>query len=59
MSKRFLNAIKVVCGRTGDEDDAYDVDEERVLYDASENSTSRGFQWTEELQKSFREELEK
>lgn len=60
LSKRFLNALRVVCGRTGEEDDMYDdADEEHALYDASESTTGRGFYWTEALQDSFREELEK
>jgi hypothetical protein len=35
------------------------MEDNRHLYDASEGSAMRGFYWTEELQKSFREELEK
>ncbi|KAG5645216.1 hypothetical protein DXG03_006734, partial [Asterophora parasitica] len=62
-SKRFLNTIKIVCGRTGDTEDIYDdseYDDERVLYDASEsNGSERPFYWSQTLQKSFREELEK
>ncbi|KAF5385849.1 hypothetical protein D9615_002528 [Tricholomella constricta] len=62
-SKRFLNTIKIVCGRTGDTEDLYDdsdYDDERVLYDASEsNNSERPFYWSQTLQKSFREELEK
>ena len=61
--KRFLSAIKVVCGKTGDEDennDLYDFDEERMLYDVSEDDgTSHPFYWSTVLQQSFREELEK
>lgn len=38
----------------------YDPDEERVLYDASEDDgSSRRFYWSALLQQSFREELEK
>ncbi|KAG5653044.1 hypothetical protein H0H81_002561 [Sphagnurus paluster] len=61
-SKRFLNTIKIVCGRTGDTEDIYDdgdYDDERILYDASESNTERPFYWSQTLQKSFREELEK
>lgn len=63
LNKRLLTALKVVCGKTGDEDDnndMYDPDEERVLYDASEDDgSSRQFYWSALLQQSFREELEK
>ncbi|KAA1471659.1 hypothetical protein DENSPDRAFT_837697 [Dentipellis sp. KUC8613] len=63
VTKRFLSALKVVCGRTGAEEDVYDeadAEDERVLYDASESSdSSRPFYWSQTLQQSFREELEK
>jgi phosphatidylinositol 4-kinase type 2 len=63
VSRRFLNTFKIVCGRTGDAEDSHDdsdYDEERVLYDASEsNNSERPFYWSQTLQKSFREELEK
>ncbi|RDB16775.1 Phosphatidylinositol 4-kinase lsb6 [Hypsizygus marmoreus] len=63
VSKRFLNTLKIVCGRTGDTEDIYDdtdYDDERILYDASESIDSeRPFYWSQALQKSFREELEK
>ncbi|KAG6845386.1 hypothetical protein H0H87_009733 [Tephrocybe sp. NHM501043] len=63
-SKRVLNTLKIVCGRTGDMEDAYDdsdYDDERVMYDASDssNNSERPFYWSQVLQKSFREELEK
>ncbi|KAG5342973.1 hypothetical protein C0989_005922 [Termitomyces sp. Mn162] len=62
-SKRILNTLKIVCGRTGDIEDVYDdpdYDYERVMYDASEsNDSERPFYWSQTLQKSFREELEK
>lgn len=62
-SKRLLNTLKIVCGKTGDTEEVYDESEyedERVLYDASESMDSeRRFYWTQTLQKSFREELEK
>ena len=53
--------MKIVCGKTGDEDDVdmYDPDEERALYDASEEDTNQPFYWSGILQQSFREELEK
>lgn len=62
MAKRFLNAIRVICGRAGEEDDFYDDDErehERRLFDVSESQSGRPFYWTSALQDSFREELEK
>ena len=62
-SKRFLSALKVICGRTGDTEDIYDdvdYEDERVLYDATEDSDAqRPFYWSQSLQQSFREELEK
>ena len=61
--KRFLTALKIVCGKTGDEEDLGlldDPDEDRVLYDASEEEAgNHPFYWSEQLQQSFREELEK
>lgn len=63
LSKRIMNTLKIVCGRTGDIEDVYDdpdYDDERVMYDASEsNDSERPFYWSQTLQKSFREELEK
>ena len=62
-TKRFLSALKVVCGRTGDEDDSNDLDdydEEQILFDANEDDrSSHPFYWSTVLQQSFREELEK
>ncbi|KAJ3517217.1 hypothetical protein NLJ89_g658 [Agrocybe chaxingu] len=62
-SKRFLGAMKIICGRTGDADDLYDeadYEDERVLYDATEAAeVQRPFYWGQQLQQSFREELEK
>lgn len=62
-SKRFLNTVKIVCGRTGDTDDVYDdadYEDERVLFDATEASgPQQHFYWSQLLQQSFREELEK
>lgn len=62
MSKRFMSALKIVCGRTGevDDDDEADYDEEHVLFDVTEGGdTARPFYWSQALQQSFREELEK
>ncbi|KAI0315476.1 phosphatidylinositol 3 and 4-kinase-domain-containing protein [Amylostereum chailletii] len=63
LSKKFMSAFKIVCGRTGAEEDVYDeaeAEDDRVLYDASENHDStRPFYWSGALQRSFREELEK
>ncbi|KAJ7188272.1 phosphatidylinositol 3 and 4-kinase-domain-containing protein [Mycena filopes] len=61
VSKRFLSAFKIVCGRTGEaDDDVYDeadYEDDHALFDASE-ADSRPFYWTQVLQQSFREELE-
>ncbi|PPQ67287.1 hypothetical protein CVT25_005871 [Psilocybe cyanescens] len=63
VSKRFMSAMKVICGKTGDTEDIYDdvdYEDERVLYDATEASeVQRPFYWSQQLQQSFREELEK
>ncbi|KAF5317154.1 hypothetical protein D9611_003908 [Ephemerocybe angulata] len=62
-SKRFLGALKIICGRTGETEDAYDeadFEEEQVLYDATEeHDVQRPFYWSQSLQQSFRDELEK
>ncbi|KIY46206.1 hypothetical protein FISHEDRAFT_48152 [Fistulina hepatica ATCC 64428] len=60
-SKRFTNTFNVLCGKTGSEDDIYDdpdFDDER-LFDVTESPDSHPFYWTQALQDSFREELEK
>lgn len=61
LTKRFLGAIKIICGRTGAEgyDDEADMEYDRALYDASEGDHNRPFYWSAALQQSFREELEK
>lgn len=63
VSKRFMSAMKIICGKTGDTEDIYDdtdYEDERVLYDATEASDmQRPFYWSQQLQQSFREELEK
>ncbi|KAJ6625668.1 phosphatidylinositol 3 and 4-kinase-domain-containing protein [Mycena sp. CBHHK59/15] len=62
VSKRFLSALQIVCGRTGETEDMYDdadYEDERVMFDATEAGDSRPFYWSQVLQQSFREELEK
>ncbi|KAF9452374.1 hypothetical protein P691DRAFT_661092 [Macrolepiota fuliginosa MF-IS2] len=63
ISKRILNTLNIMCGKTGDGDELYDeadFEDERVLFDATESSDSeRPFYWSQVLQQSFREELEK
>lgn len=60
-AKRFLNALRICCGRTGDDEDFYDEEHEyeHRLFDVSEGLGNRPFYWTTALQDSFREELEK
>lgn len=52
-----------MCGKTGDGDELYDevdYEDERVLFDSTEpNESERPFYWTQGLQQSFRDELEK
>ena len=59
----MLGALKIVCGRTGAEEDAYeeaDGEDDRVMFDASEGRDGNTpFYWSPPLQQSFREELEK
>lgn len=59
--KRVLNTLKIVCGKTGEEEVYEDSDyEEDRLFDATEtHETTSEFHWTSALQDSFREELEK
>ncbi|KAF8893365.1 phosphatidylinositol 3 and 4-kinase-domain-containing protein [Infundibulicybe gibba] len=62
LSKRFLGTLKIICGdrRTEDVYDDADFEDERLLFDATEASDGqRPFYWTQVLQQSFREELEK
>ncbi|KAI9509402.1 phosphatidylinositol 3 and 4-kinase-domain-containing protein [Russula earlei] len=61
VTKRFLGAIKVICGRTGAEgyDDEADMEYERVFFDVSQGGYNQPFYWSAALQQSFREELEK
>jgi phosphatidylinositol 4-kinase type 2 len=65
LSKRFLSAIKVICGRTGGENDGeYDYEEEEEeeaaqdMYGSFIGSDST-FHWTPTYIQEFREELEK
>lgn len=59
-TKRFMSGINLMCGRTGEEDEMEEVDEEdeqrRAMYDTSE---STDFYWSLALQQDFRLELEK
>ncbi|KAJ3570961.1 hypothetical protein NP233_g4066 [Leucocoprinus birnbaumii] len=63
LSKRILNTLNIMCGKTGDGDEIYDdvdYEDERVLFDSTEsNNSERPFYWTQGLQQSFRGELEK
>jgi phosphatidylinositol 4-kinase type 2 len=57
-----MSAMKVICGRTGQEDDLYDEDdseEQSMIFDQDGSDSGRPFYWTRQLQLSFREELEK
>ncbi|KAI0081899.1 hypothetical protein K474DRAFT_1748215 [Panus rudis PR-1116 ss-1] len=61
-TKRCLTTLKIVCGKTGEEEELYDEDDqedERVLYDATENTSDVPFYWSQALQDDFRVELEK
>lgn len=59
-TKRCLSTVKIICGRTGDDDDQYEDVEGDELFDPSEtNEPGRPFYWSQALQQSFREELEK
>lgn len=63
ISKRLLHTLNIMCGKTGDGDELYDeadYEDERVLFDATESPDVQGqFYWTQSLQQSFRQELEK
>lgn len=63
LSRRFLNAFRIICGRTGDADELFDdadYEDERHLFDATEtDDIQRPFYWSQTLQQNFREELEK
>ncbi|KAL1748661.1 phosphatidylinositol 3 and 4-kinase-domain-containing protein [Schizophyllum fasciatum] len=58
--KRILGAVKIVCGRTGSEQDVADEDDDdQLLYDSAYETADRPFYWSQALQQSFRAELEK
>ncbi|KAI0341916.1 hypothetical protein BDW22DRAFT_1331270 [Trametopsis cervina] len=62
LSARAWNTMKIICGKTGVEEDLLDEEEredERVLFDATETLPNEPFYWSPALQDSFREELEK
>lgn len=58
-----MAAMKVVCGRTGQEDELFEDDEDNeeqtVIFDQDDHASDRPFYWTRHLQNSFRQELEK
>jgi phosphatidylinositol 4-kinase type 2 len=58
-TKRFMSALKVVCGRTGDFDDIYDDDDDEQMYHGAELEDGSPFYWSAPVRASFREELEK
>ncbi|KAH0827621.1 phosphatidylinositol 3 and 4-kinase-domain-containing protein [Lanmaoa asiatica] len=59
-TKKFFSALKIICGKTGNEElEEEDPEEERALFDVTEDSDSgRPFYWSRTLQQGFREELE-
>ncbi|KAH9946982.1 phosphatidylinositol 3 and 4-kinase-domain-containing protein [Amylocystis lapponica] len=62
LSKKFLSTVKIICGKTGEEEEMFDEDDQeddRVLFDITENRPGQPFYWTPALQDNFREELEK
>ena len=61
-TKKFMAAMKVICGRTGQEDELFDDDddtEEQTVIFNHDHVSDRPFYWTRQLQNSFRQELEK
>ncbi|KAI6026296.1 phosphatidylinositol 3 and 4-kinase-domain-containing protein [Pisolithus microcarpus] len=60
-TKKCLSALKIICGKTGDdENDDVDSEEEHMLFDAGEDDdTYRTFHWSRTLQQDLRDELEK
>jgi phosphatidylinositol 4-kinase type 2 len=58
--KRVMSALQIVCGRTGEENETHEEDEEdgqiRALYDVEDTGD---FYWSLALQQDFRFELEK
>lgn len=62
VSKKFLTTMKIICGKTGEDEDMFDEEDredERVLFDVTESHTDTPFYWSPALQDNFREELEK
>ncbi|KAL0956588.1 hypothetical protein HGRIS_002726 [Hohenbuehelia grisea] len=63
VTKRFMAALKVICGRTGEAEELFDdadYEDERVLFDGTESDiANQPFYWSPALQQSFRAELEK
>lgn len=60
VTKKFLTTMKILCGRTGEEEDMYDDDDrDDVLFDVTESQSGAPFYWNQALQENFREELEK
>ncbi|KAI6113239.1 phosphatidylinositol 3 and 4-kinase-domain-containing protein [Pisolithus croceorrhizus] len=58
-TKKCLSALKIICGKTGDDEtDEVDPEEEHMLFDAGEDD-DRTFHWSRVLQQDFRDELEK
>lgn len=53
-----MSALKVVCGRTGEYDDAYDDEDDEQLY-TGPGIEDAPFYWSPPMRTSFREELEK
>ena len=59
-----MSALKVICGRTGDEEALLgddDSEDNEQLFDSSQADvmSDRPFHWSQLLLQSFREELEK
>lgn len=62
---RFVSALNIMCGRTGEPEDVYDdYEDQRVVFDYEVTPDVGApnpipFYWSQELQQSFRDELEK
>jgi phosphatidylinositol 4-kinase type 2 len=61
VSRKICNTMKIVCGKTGSEEDDFDdFEDDQTLYDTPPGEDGqKPFYWTGALQRSFREELEK
>ena len=62
LSKKFWSTMNIVCGKTGVDEEMFDEEdreEDRVLFDATDNLPNEPFYWSQALQDNFREELEK